>query len=222
MVSVEHTVMHTESAILTLAQWLSPNFPVGSFAYSHGLEHAANQDRINDAASLETWLADILLLGSGRADALFLAASYQTPSLQGLKKIDMIARAFSASSERLHETAAQGEALCTALTIWDIHVEDLIYPVALGYAAARQGFPLRLTQALYLQAFLGSLVAAGQRLLPIGQKSGTRILKQLAPLCQEVAEETHSGDLSNLSSTTFLSDISSMKHEHQTFRIFRT
>jgi len=32
--------MPTDRQILTLAQWLSPAYPVGAFAYSHGLEWA--------------------------------------------------------------------------------------------------------------------------------------------------------------------------------------
>jgi urease accessory protein len=32
--------MSAEADLLTLAQWLSPAFPVSSYAYSHGLEAA--------------------------------------------------------------------------------------------------------------------------------------------------------------------------------------
>ena len=40
--------MHTD-AVLTLAQWLSPAYPVGSFAYSHGLEAAVADHQDDDS-----------------------------------------------------------------------------------------------------------------------------------------------------------------------------
>src|SRR5260221_5238486 len=45
---------------LPLLIWLSPAFPVGSFAYSHGLEWAAEAGDIVDAASLQRWLVDLI------------------------------------------------------------------------------------------------------------------------------------------------------------------
>ena len=61
-------------AVLTLTQWFSPAYPVGAFGYSHGLEAAVGAGEVTDAASLHAWLHDILEHGTGRADALFLAA----------------------------------------------------------------------------------------------------------------------------------------------------
>ncbi|MXW85095.1 MAG: urease accessory protein UreF, partial [Boseongicola sp. SB0667_bin_21] len=65
-------LMPTDTQILTLTQWLSPAFPVGSFAYSHGLEGAAGMGWVKDGAGLEAWLEDVLLHGAGRADSLLL------------------------------------------------------------------------------------------------------------------------------------------------------
>ncbi|HBR43037.1 MAG TPA: urease accessory protein UreF, partial [Sulfitobacter pontiacus] len=33
-------------ALITLAQWLSPSFPIGAFSYSHGLEMAVQDGTI--------------------------------------------------------------------------------------------------------------------------------------------------------------------------------
>ena len=46
--------------LLTLTQWLSPAFPVGGFAYSHGLEAAIAAGEITNAAALQNWVATIL------------------------------------------------------------------------------------------------------------------------------------------------------------------
>ncbi len=214
--------MPTDTQVLTLAQWLSPAFPVGSFAYSHGLEGAVGMGWVKDGAGLEAWLEDALLHGAGRADCLLLAAAFNAGTARRLGEIDRTARALAASAERRLETAAQGRALGRALDAWGVAARDLAYPVALGAAAAQEALPLALTQQLYLHAFLSNLVAAGQRLLAVGQGQGQAILRRLTLLCPEVAEGTRDGDLSKLASAAFLTDIASMRHEDQDSRIFRT
>lgn len=213
----------TNAQILTLSQWLTPSYPVGAFAYSHGLEAAADQGWVTHGPSLEDWLGEVLELGAGRSDALFLAAAWHAQSAQELEEVDASARAFAASKERLFETSQQGQSFgLVTETIWGGALTGLTYPVALGAAAANQNLPLDLTQVMYLQAFLSNLIAAGQRLLPVGQTEGQQILQRLSARLPKIAAETASGDLTRLSATAFLADIAAMKHETQRSRIFRT
>lgn len=207
--------------LLTLAQWLSPAFPVGAFSYSHGLEAAFEAGWIADATGLEAWLADLLTDGSAAADARLLAAAWHghTP----LEEVDATARAFAASAERLTESEAQGAAFCaTHGAIWGGKFAALTYPVALGAAARARGLPLDLTLAMYLQAFTANLVACAQRLGPIGQTEGQRILANLAPRIEATASAAADGDLARLASSGFLSDVAAMRHETQYSRVFRT
>ncbi len=214
--------MLTDIQFLTLTQWLSPAFPVGSFAYSHGLESAVGQGWVKDGPELEDWLEDVLLHGTGRADSLLLAASYLAKTSQCLYEINQTARAFAVTAERRLESEALGRAFGKVLSIWDIRADKLTYPVALGAAAVQEGLPLKSTQQLYLQAFMSNLVTAGQRLLAVGQLEGQAILRRLTLKCPEVANETRDGDLSKLASVAFLTEIASMQHENQYTRIFRT
>lgn len=211
--------MHTEH-ILTLTQWLSPAYPVGAYAYSHGLEWAVEARDVTDAPGLQAWLCAVLQHGTGWCDSLFLCAAYQA---NDPRETDDMARAFCASSERLKETVLQGEAFAkiTADT-WGFDLPSLTYPVAVGRAAHLAGLPLDLTVQMYLQAFLSNLVAAGMRALPLGQTDGQRIIKALTPRCTEIATKALGATLDDLSSTAFLPDIASMKHETQYSRIFRT
>src|ERR1700752_3357725 len=64
--------------LLTLLAWLSPAFPVGAFAYSHGLEWAVEAGDIHDARSLGSWLVDLLTFGAPRADAILFAAAHRS------------------------------------------------------------------------------------------------------------------------------------------------
>ena len=213
----------TNAQILVLSQWLSAAYPVGAFAYSHGLEAAADQGWVTNGTDLENWLQEVLTLGAGQSDALFLAAAWRAETAQTLAQLDASARAFAASKERLFETSQQGQSFgLVTETIWGGALTGLTYPVALGGAAAAQNLPLDLTQMMYLQAFLSNLIAAGQRLLPVGQTEGQQILQRLSTRLPSIAAETGSGDLTQLSATAFLADIAAMKHETQHSRIFRT
>lgn len=202
--------------MLTLAQWLSPAYPVGAFAYSHGLEQLVE----GGLKDLRPWLEDVLTYGSGASDALFLAAAYhaETP-----EEIDAQCRAFAPSKERLMELELQGAAFCEVTAkAFNLPLAPFTYPVAIGRVAALESIPLPLTLQLYLQAFASNLVAAGQRLLPLGQTEAQTLIHSLTPLFTRIAHEAESGDLSTLSGTAFLADIAAMQHETQASRIFRT
>lgn len=213
--------MSTE--ILTLTQWLSPAYPVGAFAYSHGLETAISEGQITDAASLRCWLRDVLQHGSGQSDCILLRAAYAANTVERLSEVDAIARAFAPSAERLQETLLQGQAFCaTTNAIWGGQPPDLTYPVALGHAAWRAGFDPTLTASMYLHAFTSNLVSATVRAVPLGQTEGQDVLAALTPICHAIAEDSATLDLDDLTSSAFLSDIAAMRHETLQPRIFRT
>lgn len=212
------TAMRTDP-VLTLHQWFSPAYPVGSFNFSHGLDWAVQAGDVSDAAGLQAWIEDVLHHGAGRADALFLAAAYGGDA----GEIDTIARAFAPSAERLAETVLQGAAFCRITAdVWGADVASLTYPVAVGRAAGLCALPLNLTSTLYLQAFVANLVGAGQRLGVLGQTQAQGMVRDLSSACASIAAQTESGDLDLLSGTAFLSDIASMKHETQYSRMFQT
>lgn len=208
------------SAALTLMQWLSPAFPVGAFAYSHGLEQAIADGQVSDPETLQDWIATLITHGSARADAILLAASYRTDDPA---QIDGHARAFAASAERLKEADLQGAAFCdTARAVWTIPLTGLTYPVAVGAAARAMDIPLAQTLPLYLHGFASNLVAAAQRLMPLGQTAGQQVLASLAPAITATATEATSSTLDDLAATSFAADIAAMRHETLQPRIFRT
>jgi urease accessory protein len=208
--------------LLTLMQWLSPAFPVGGFAYSHGLEWAIESAQVNDEASLHTWIFGALNHGAGTTDARFLAAAYHA-SPEDWSALDAQVHAFAACAERLKESDLQGAAFGQVVRdVWDLPVTGLSYPVAVGAAAQARGLPLVPVSAAFLQGFAANLVAVGQRLIPIGQTAGQRLIQALAPDCAAIAQDTQDGALDQLSSCAFLTDIAAMRHETQYSRTFRT
>lgn len=213
----------TDADILTLTQWLSPTYPVGGFAYSHGLEWAIECGAVTCAATVKTWISDVIEHGSGHNDCVLLAAAYRAGKPETLSEIDQTARAFSASAERLLETHLLGEAFCSITAdVWNVDLKALTYPVAVGCAARAQSLPLSLTVQMFLQAFMANLVACATRLVPLGQTDAQRLIRILTPVCQRVATQAANAGLDDLGSTAFLTDIASMKHETQYSRMFRT
>ena len=190
---------------------------MGAFAYSHGLETAIRDAAITDAASLELWLSDVLAQGSGRADAVLLAAAHRGEDVNDL------ARAFAASAERLRESERQGAAFAgTVRAVWGLDLPDLLHPVAVGRASALKGLDAQTTAALYLQSFASNLVSAAVRLVPLGQTDGQRVLAALSPLCEAVAAEAMTADPEDLWSNAWGSDIAAMRHETMEPRLFQS
>ena len=76
---------------LPLLVWLSPAFPVGAFAYSHGLEWAHEAGDVIDFETCREWIADLLSYGSGRNDAILLAEAWRAvrdDNKDALKSVD--------------------------------------------------------------------------------------------------------------------------------------
>lgn len=217
---ITHTTMPTDPRLLTLTQWLSPSYPLGSFAYSHGLEAAIRWGWIEDEARLLEWLSGVITEGSGFSDATLILQAYRADNID---EINAIARAYAPSSERLREAERQGSAFARVTRdVWELDLPDLLLPVALGRAAQLVTLDPEAVSALYLHAFASNLIQAAQRLMPLGQTAGQRILHQLTPVCTETAQRAANHPLDEIYSNAFLSDIASMHHETLEPRLFQS
>jgi urease accessory protein len=212
--------LHIEEQFLKIQQWMSPSFPIGSFAYSHGLEWAIETGRIFDANSLNEWLKTLLENGSAKTDAILVALAYQSEEYEDLNRL---ATALCPSSERISETRLQGSAFCQILVdVWGTDLSDLVLPIALGQAAKKHEIDLHLTVSSYLQAFCSNLISVAVRLVPLGQTSGQKVLRNLTPKIAEATHHALCAHQDDLWSNCFISDVASMRHETQNPRIFKT
>ena len=201
---------------LKLQAWLSPAFPTGAFAYSHGIEWAVESGDVRDRDSLRDWLDDLLCFGTGRSDAVLVRAAYNGTDVAAF------ARAVAASRERLLETVAQGSAFAAASAAWGGTAAGDPYPVAFAHLAAAHGIDPDHAVGAYLQAFAANLISAAVRLVPLGQSTGLAVLASLAGTILAVTEETRTATLDDLGSACFRSDIAAMRHETQYTRLFRS
>ena len=219
------TITMAERPLLRLLAWLSPAFPTGGFAYSHGLEWAVESGDIVDGDTLLVWLSDVIGNGTGRTDAILLRLAHRAMvSGTGIAEIAELAAAAAASRERQAESLNQGKAFLLAAVSWSVPEmpEDTPYPVAVGALAGMHLIPEDDAAAAYLQTFATNLISAAVRLVPLGQNAGLRVLAALEPVIMATAEATKTAGTDDLGGCAFRSDLAAMRHETQYTRLFRS
>lgn len=220
--------------LVILLHWLSPAFPTGAFAYSHGLEGAVHGGGVTTGAALEAWIADLLTRGSSWNDLVLLAAGYGAAERRdgaALSQLNELAIALAGSRERALEMLAQGSAFLAHMDPWPSTALELLrkpagdrvaLPAAVAAAAAGQGLALEAVLCAFAHAFAANLVAAGQRLMALGQAEGVKVLAGLAPVILDAAARAACSSLDDLGAMTVRSDIAAMRHETQYSRVFRS
>jgi urease accessory protein len=235
---VARSPMPEPAALYRLLAWLSPSFPVGAFSYSHGVEAAVEAGRVRDAATLAGWIGAIVRHGAGRIDAdLFREAHRAAAADDVAALVDAAVRAdiHRGTAETALESRAQGAAfLATCRAAWPDRFLDEwaaalaaserppAYAVAVAAAAARAGVALPAALTAFLHAVAANLVSAGVRLIPLGQTDGQRVLRALEPAVHDSVAACLARDPCDFGGCAFAVDLSSIEHETQYTRLFRS
>ena len=207
--------------LLLLLNWMSPAFPTGSYAYSHGLEQAITDGRVASTEDAAAWIADLLRSGSGWNDAVLFVQCFTRP----IEALNELALALAGSSERFLETTHLGRNFAVASAVWTgIEPPDtnVAYPVAAGLACKTMGISQGPATMAFLQGSCAALISVAVRLVPLGQTNGLIMLRDLAPLIANTAQRAAAAGLEELGSCCVVSDIASMQHEMLESRIYRT
>ncbi len=227
------------SALYRLLSWLSPSYPTGAFSYSHGLEYAVETGLVHDRLSLAGWVGEIVRHGAGRLDAALFCAAYRAAAAgddAALAEVAELGAAWRGTAETAEESAAQGAAfLAVTRAAWPDPALDrlarawdgpVVAPVAVAVAcagsAAGPPIPLPAALAAMLQAFAANLVSAGIRLIPLGQTDGQIALAALADPIAATVERALVTPLDEAGSASPVIDWTSMRHETQYTRLFRS
>lgn len=223
---------------MRLMTWLSPSFPVGAYTYSHGVEYAVEEGLVTSGESLRDWVEGALLFGAGHTDGMFFTEAWKrgvADDLSGLVDLNSFANALRATSEMALESEAQGRAFLTTLV--DVapttalkeladrlkqNRELAAYPVIVGAVAAFQKIQCEPALIAYLHAFGANLISAGVRLVPLGQTAGQKALIGLEAAVTEAAASALAKNFSDIGSSAPVIDWTSMQHETQYTRLFRS
>jgi len=222
-----------EKWLLPLLTLMSPAYPVGGFAFSHGLEWAVERGDVRSKDDLLDYVGVVIERGGGRCDLAFLAAAWraaQAEDDQALNEIADLSAAWRGSAEFALESREQGAAFARAtLGVWEAPAlkrlsgrrrGEIGFPIAVG--AATTQMPLDAALLGYAQALAANLVSAGVRLIPLGQTDGLRALAALAPVIAKAANVAAQTTLDALTSSAIYVDVASMRHETQYTRLFRS
>lgn len=218
-----------------LLLWFSPAFPVGGFAFSHGLEWAAERGWIKDRATLAAWLTDLIAYGAMGNDQILLCAAWRATIQRddvALREAADLALALQPSAERHLEVVIQGGAFltlieaawpCPAVTWFRGSYDgEIAYCTAVGIAAAGHGIALEAVLLPYGLAVIGNLVSAAVRLGVVGQTDGQRVLAGLLPEIERTSRRSLGASLEDLGGACWRSDLASLQHETQYTRLFRS
>lgn len=217
---------------MRLLQLASAALPVGSFAYSQGLEYAVEAGWMEDEAGLRDWLSDQLRHTQARVDLPILArlidAGRAGDTPRQLEWVGMLL-AMRETSELLADDTSRGRAL--ARLLMDLEIEAAEFwlaqpeiPYAAAMAVASLAFEIPVAQALEVSAWswLENQVVAGVKLVPLGQVAGQRILLSLAAEIPQICELALSLGDEELGGSLPIAALASSLHETQYTRLFRS
>lgn len=225
--------------MLALQAWLSPAYPVGAYAYSHGLEWAVETGSVTDRGTLRMWLDDNLKYGTGWNDAIFIVEIFrrvtvvgQSACIKPLVELAALAAGLCPSGELRQESLQQGAAFIAVTRkawpepLFDAATEafgdDTPYPICFGLAAAAHGCPLPVALQGYLFAVASNWISAAVRLNVVGQTGAQEMAAECAAMIEVLVEDSLNAGLDDIGGCAFLTDIASFCHEGQYSRLFRS
>ncbi len=223
------------AALLGLFQLTSPALPVGAFSYSDGLESAVARGWVTDESSVQTWLSDGLTLTLSRCDWPLLSRLHEAWS-QG--DVDLVLRwnAWHVQTRETAEFRMQALQMGHAMLQWlanhpaaeqhplaRLPVHGTSWVTALALAHVVNASPLSALRLSHGFAWLENQVQAAMKAVPLGQKSGQRLLHALARelVAAHEAFEALPEWPQPISAAPGLA-ILSAQHEHLYTRIFRS
>ena len=227
------TRMGMDRNLYRLMTWMSPSYPVGAYSFSHGLESATESGLVCDPLTVRDWIGDLMTFGGGQADLVFLAEAWEAAGDRDrLAEVHELALAFQPTAEIRLESAAQGAAFFkVTAAAWPCPAPGLleqlaggeyVYPIVVGAIAASHRIAKDEIMEAYAHAFAANLVSAAVRLVPLGQTDGQKIMASLLEDVYTAVATALSTPLAMVSSSCVMADITSMQHEVQYTRLFRS
>ena len=220
--------------LLGLLQISDSAFPTGAFAHSLGLEAFYDAGGLSGPEELEKVIKSHLA-AAATSDCVALRASYAADSPEELARIDRLLSATKLTRELRSASEATGRrflASVGALGIEDsgsfegfsILVRNGETPgnLAVCYGVAAPVLDVGLEEILsaYLYSTAAALVAAGQKLVPLGGSVAQRVLYGLGDGILDVVEAGRTLEVEDMYAFTPLLDVRSMHHERQRTRLY--
>ncbi|CAN5600152.1 urease accessory protein UreF [soil metagenome] len=220
-------------ALLSLLQVSDTAFPTGAFAHSMGLEAFYDAGELKEAGDLR-WFAELSLNSMATSDCVALRAAYGADSIKELTRIDKLLTATKLTRELRKAGAATGRRFLASVEAMGVgddllsgfgaSVKDGRSPgnLAVGFGVAAPALDAELSDVLYayLYSTVASLVAAGQKLIPLGGSTAQRVLYGLQVEISGAVSISKNLQVDGMYAFAPTVDVRSMLHERQRIRLY--
>lgn len=224
--------MHPE-VLLHLLQVSDTAFPTGSFSHSMGLEAFAEAGELKNAEDLRR-VVEMHLSSLATSDCVALRTAYAAGSEERLMEVDRLLSATKLSREMRSASTATGKRFLANMKTFGVRsgpLQDFAQAVekgaspgnlAVGWGAAAPPLGFGVSEALlsYLYSASASFVAAGQKLVPLGQSAAQKLLFDLSGKIDEAMNKSKEIEMDSIYSFVPLLDVRSMLHERQRVRLY--
>ena len=198
--------------------WFSSSFPIGSYAYSHGVESLIDTKKIQNKSDVIEFLEAVLNYGTLRNDYIFIKSIYNNLEINDL----ILSNA--TSKERQIEMIAMGNSFRNIMRdSWDLNLqENSAFIYCLSKAAIYFNIDFNDLIKFYFQSFISNLITVCVKHIPVSQKDGQSINVMFINKIQDFINNSKDLTLDDIGTTFFIGDLFSMKHENQETRIYLT
>ena len=211
-------MINKKDPLQILQIWFSSSFPIGSYAYSHGLEALIDNKKIKNKDEVKEYLNALLFFGTLRNDFIFIKSIYDG------EEIDELILASATSKERKIEMIDMGNSFRKIMKdSWGLALPE---NTSFIYCLAKAGlyFNINFDDLIkfYLQSFISNLINVCVKHIPMSQKDGQIINVNFIDQIQKFLTQSKHLTLNDVGSTFFIGDIFSIKHERLESRIYLT
>ncbi|KZZ58440.1 MAG: urease accessory protein UreF [Oleiphilaceae bacterium] len=206
----------------------SPTLPIGSFAYSQGLEKVIETERVSDRESLRAWCFDYIRLGLCQLDIPLLSKLYhalENEDQSEFEDLNELVFASRETSELYSEELNLGQSLRRLIRTQDaITSLPIVMPskpsflAAYAYAAKGLGLSINELKVAFLWSWLENQAAVACKAIPLGQTDAQSILLE----SRELIERSISAGEGEVYGSLPGQVIFSALHETQYSRLFRS
>ena len=201
-----------------LQVWFSSSFPIGSYAYSHGLEALIDDKKIKNKDDAKECLDALLFYGTLRNDYIFMKSVYKG------EEINKLILASASSKERQIEMIDMGNSFRKIMKdSWKLSLPE---NTSFIYCLAKAGlyFDINFDDLIkfYLQSFISNLINVCVKHIPMSQKDGQSLNVIFINQIQEFLTHSDKLTLKDIGTTFFIGDIFAIKHENLDSRIYLT
>ncbi|HVU03507.1 MAG TPA: urease accessory UreF family protein [Polyangiaceae bacterium] len=221
-----------DAALLRLLSLTSPALPVGAFAYSEGLEQAAELGFVSDEETAVDWIGGVLLGVLAKLDlpmVLKFRGAFAAGNLDEVAEGCRFLHACRETRELEEQDRHLGQSLARVLVghaVPDaapfVRDPDACFAALHALATVRFHIPERTALLGYCYSWTEAQTGALSRILPLGQLAIQRILFRILARVPAAIDAAHLVPAEDIGAFAPTHTLASMLHETQYTRLFRS